>query len=196
MGKQPRKSIAPRIIGGEFRGRRLYYSGEPATRPMKDRLREALFNLIGPRVRGAHALDLFAGTGALGLEALSRGATGATLIELHRSAIADIRRNVALLGVEARAKILVGSAFFLWRKLSLPADVPWLAFCSPPYDFYVEREAAMLELIAGLLEAAPVGSLMAVEADERFDFQKLPDPQAWNVRRYRPAVLGIYRKEK
>ena len=98
MGKRPRRSkrggrgaradaVRPaaglRIIGGEFRGRRLHYSGDRRTRPMKDRLREAVFNLIGPDIRGKHAIDLFAGTGALALESLSRGAKSATLIEQH-----------------------------------------------------------------------------------------------------------------
>ena len=73
-----------RIIGGKFRGRKLEYSGDLRTRPMKDRVREALFNLLGNAVEGKIAIDLFAGTGALGLEALSRGASRAVFIERHR----------------------------------------------------------------------------------------------------------------
>ena len=73
-----------RIIGGRFRGRKLAYSGDPRTRPMKDRVREALFNLLGRAVEGKTAIDLFAGTGALAFEALSRGAARAVAIELHR----------------------------------------------------------------------------------------------------------------
>jgi 16S rRNA (guanine966-N2)-methyltransferase len=195
MKNPPRKTIAPRIIGGEFRGRRLHYNGDPLTRPMKDRLRETLFNLLGSSVRGAVALDLFAGTGALALEALSRGAERAVLIEQRRAAAEDIRRNVAMLGVADRAEILPGSAFHYGKNPPLPDKIPWLVFCSPPYDFYVEREAEMLELIAGLMDLAPAGSLLAVEADERFDFQKLPHPYAWDVRRCQPAVIGIFRKE-
>src|SRR3954453_4982920 len=72
-----------RIIGGSLRGRKMSYSGEPRTRPMKDRVREAVFNLLGAPVEGSHAIDLFAGTGALGLEAISRGAVRATFIERH-----------------------------------------------------------------------------------------------------------------
>ena len=68
-------------------------------------------------------------------------------------------------------------------------------FCSPPYDFYVERADEMLELIAGLIEAAPGRELFVVEADARFDFRRLPDPQAWDVRSYPPAVVGIFQKE-
>src|ERR1041384_2997332 len=72
-----------RIIGGTFRGRRLQYHGDPVVRPMKHRTREAIFNLVSTECAGRHAIDLFAGTGALGLEALSRGAASATFIEKH-----------------------------------------------------------------------------------------------------------------
>jgi sarcosine oxidase gamma subunit len=70
----------------------------------------------------------------------------------------------------------------------------WLVFCSPPYDFYVERAEAMVELIAGLVQASPPGSVFAVEADRRLDFRSLPDPDGWDLRTYPPAVVGIYRK--
>src|SRR5215470_6647638 len=72
-----------RIIGGKFRGRRLRYHGDPVVRPMKHRTREAIFNLVTTDAVGRHVIDLFAGTGAVGLEALSRGATSATFIEKH-----------------------------------------------------------------------------------------------------------------
>src|SRR5437868_14777408 len=75
--------VGLRIIGGSRRGRKLQYSGDVRTRPMKDRVREAVFNLLGPQIAGSHAIDLFAGTGALGLEAISRGASKATFIERH-----------------------------------------------------------------------------------------------------------------
>jgi hypothetical protein len=70
---------------------------------------------------------------------------------------------------------------------------PWLVFCSPPYAFYVERNEDMLELLGGLLRAAPAESIFVVEADDRFDFQTLPEPTTWDVRSYPPAVVGIRR---
>jgi 16S rRNA (guanine966-N2)-methyltransferase len=229
----PQPIAGLRIIGGRFRGRRLHYSGDLRTRPMKDRLREAIFNLVGPSIRGTHALDLFAGTGALALEALSRGAHQATLVEQHYPTANVIRQNVATLGVEGQAEIVVGNVFIWWKRQAkgchahacrgheepvtpmthaqpnmptasvgmapapdLPTcDNPWVVFCSPPYDFYVERIGEILELIAGLTEAAPAGSVFVVEADARFDFGRLLDPQAWDVRSYPPAVVGIFRKE-
>ena len=202
-----------RIIGGSLRGRKLQYSGDLRTRPMKDRLREAIFNLIGPSIRGKHAVDLFAGTGALALEAISRGAEQATLIEQHHPTANVIRQNIATLGVQQQAEVVAGNVFIWWKMQQrrchahavvgmsarhaacIPADKPWAVFCSPPYDFYVDRADEMLELIAGLIQSAPAESVFVVEADARFDFQTLPDPQAWDVRSYPPAVVGIYRKE-
>lgn len=205
--KTPRSRPAPRdatrpivglrIIGGKFRGRKLHYGGDLRTRPMKDRLREAIFNLIGPAIRGTHAWDLFAGTGALALEAISRGADRATLTEQHYPTAAIIRQNIAALGVEPQAEVVAGNVFLGWQKLvARPSeDKPWAVFCSPPYDFYVNRADEMLQMIGGLIQSAPAGSAFVVEADARFDFQTLPDPAAWDVRSYPPAVVGIYWKK-
>jgi len=186
--------VGLRIIGGRFRGRKLRYAGDLRVRPMKDRVREAVFNLLGPSVRDKHVLDLFAGTGALGLEAVSRGAARATLIEQHHPTARALRENVALLGLESDAEVIVANAFLRARWQDRLGDGPWLVFCSPPYAFYVERAGPMLELLGGLIAAAPAGSEFVVEADQRFDFQQLPDPAGWDVRSYPPAVVGIYVK--
>lgn len=195
-------TVGLRIIGGKLRGRHLHYSGDSRTRPMKDRLREAIFNLIGPAVAGRHALDLFAGTGALALEAISRGADRATLIEQHNPTANIIRQNITELGLDGRAEVVVGNTFIWWQRQGKPQgttlppnDVPWVVFCSPPYDFYVERTAEMLDLIAGLVAAAPDNSFVVVEADTRFDVAQLPDPTAWDVRTYLPAVVAMLVKE-
>jgi 16S rRNA (guanine966-N2)-methyltransferase len=194
-----------RIIGGTFRGRRLHYHGDPVVRPMKHRTREAIFNLITTECAGRHAIDLFAGTGALGLEALSRGATSATFIEKHVPSARVVQENIRTLGVEDRATLLVTSAF-LWGKRDLAAsggtpssDNPWLVFCSPPYAFFHERQADMIELIGRIQQHAPRGSILVVEADEPFDFQLLRDLPAaardasWDMRTYAPAAIGLWR---
>jgi 16S rRNA (guanine966-N2)-methyltransferase len=182
-----------RIIGGRFRGRKLLYSGDLRTRPMKDRLREAIFNLLGNAVAGAHALDLFAGTGALGLEALSRGAARATFFEQHFPTAELIRQNIASLEVEECSEIIPGNVFLQSRTADLTPQ-PWIVFCSPPYEFYVTRSAEMLELLAELFRQASPGSMFVVEADARFDFSLLPESAAWDVRPYPPAIVGLYWK--
>lgn len=126
-----------RIIGGDFRGRRLASVGKgdeaARLRPTSDRVRESLFNVLvnrfGDRLEGARVLDLFAGTGALGLEALSRGAAHVTFVENGRVALRLLRENVALCRVEDRTDILMRDA----RKpgtATLPCD---LVFLDPPY---------------------------------------------------------------
>jgi 16S rRNA (guanine966-N2)-methyltransferase len=214
LGKRKaRKADVPestdlRIIGGHFRGRKLRYHGDPGTRPMKHRVREAIFNLISTECKGLHAIDLFAGTGALGLEALSRGAQSVTFIEKHVPTARVIKENISALDVDDRSTLLTTSAF-LWSKRDLPqseipnlkSEIPWLVFCSPPFAFYVDRSGDMLELIGAVLDRAPEGSIMIVEADERFDFELLPGnvaaerhDEGWDVRTYSPAVVGVWRK--
>jgi len=183
-----------RIIGGTFRGRKLVYTGDLRTRPMKDRVREAVFNLVGTDAAGKHALDLFAGTGALGLEALSRGALRATFVEQHFPTARVVRQNAAVLGVAERCQVDSGNVFLWTPGETLDASMPWLVFCSPPYAFYIERQAEMLALIGGLVERAPAGSVFVVESDARFDNALLPGQLAWDVRPYPPAVVAIGRK--
>jgi 16S rRNA (guanine966-N2)-methyltransferase len=161
---------------------------------MRDRVRQAVFNILGTTVVGTHVLDLFAGTGALALEAISRGALHAELIEQDRATAQVIRRNVAHLGLEAECRVIAGDVF-LWAERRLPVEPePWLVFSSPPYAFYVDRRAEMVALIARLMAAAPRESGFVVESDERFDFGELPDPTAWDIRRYPPALVGFYFK--
>jgi 16S rRNA (guanine966-N2)-methyltransferase len=183
----------PRIVGGEFRGRKLIYSGDRRVRPMKDRVREAVFNLIGPTVRGMHAIDLFAGTGALGLEALSRGAVSATFVERHFPTADIIRQNAEVLGVTVRSTILPANVLLWSRRMPELPSIPLLVFCSPPWELFAGEREALLALMQALIERAPPGSQFVVEADEGFDFRLLPRPDEWLIRAYLPAVVGILR---
>ena len=181
-----------RIIGGWLRNRPIRYAGDPRTRPMKERVREAVFNLVGPAVQGMLAIDLFAGTGALGLEAISRGAARAIFIERHFPTARLVRENIAALGVEDRCEVVAGDAFLWPRTGPLPPDdSPWLVLCSPPFDLYLQRRQQMHALLMELRQRCPADSLIVVEADQRFDFQTLADLGTWDARAYPPAVVGI-----
>ena len=181
----------PRIIGGEFRGRKLQYSGDRRTRPMKERVREAVFNLVGPAIQGKAAIDLFAGTGALGLEALSRGAASAIFVEQHFPTAGLIKQNAQALGVESRSTVMPANTLLWSRRLPELPTIPWVVFCSPPFDFFVDRRDEMLALIETLINAAPPESIFVVESDERFDFAQLPRSEEWDIRQYPPAVVGV-----
>ena len=131
-----------RVIAGEFRSRRLKSIPGAATRPTPDRLRETLFDILAPRIEGAMFIDAYAGTGAVGIEALSRGAAHAYFLERHRHALEAIRENLASLGLDARATVLTGPAL-----LTLPRVRGDIVFLDPPYD--LEREyAAAMELLS------------------------------------------------
>lgn len=160
---------------------------------MKERVREAVFNLLGPAIGGKHAIDLFAGTGALGFEALSRGAASATFVERHFPTAAGIKKNAEALGVAERCTILPANTLLWAKRLPELPSIAWVVFCSPPFELYVSQTAEMLALVEQLHRHAPAGSLFAVEADERFDFTLLPEADRWDVREYPPAVVGILR---
>lgn len=187
-----------RIVGGKFRGRQISYSGDPVTRPMKDNVREAVFNLIGGYLENKVAFDLFGGTGAMGLEAISRGASGALIIERHIPTVRVIKENIQALGLEGKAEVVSGDSFFWGRKFIKEKDTwpsePWIILCCPPYDFYVDRWDELQILISSMFEAAPQQSIFVVESDDRFAPQQLPDADSWEVRQYAPARVAIYKK--
>jgi 16S rRNA (guanine966-N2)-methyltransferase len=131
-----------RVIAGEFRSRRLKSIPGDATRPTPDRLRETLFNILSPRIEGATFLDAYAGTGAVGIEALSRGARHAWFLEKNRAALEIIRENLASLNLERRASVVAGPVLLTLERYG--ADI---VFLDPPYP--LEREyAAALDLLA------------------------------------------------
>lgn len=185
-----------RIIGGKFKGRRLVYNGFVTVRPMRDIVREALFGHLADRVEGKHVYDLFAGTGALGLEALSRGAARVTFVERHYPTLQTLRQNVASLGVEDRCEVVFADCFIWGRRLQAPVDsTPWLVFVCPPYVYYHSQPAAMRELLARLLELAPSGSIVVAEADDHFRGDTLPENFTWHRRDYGQTVLWIATKD-
>ncbi len=125
-----------RVIGGRSRGRRLAAKLPPSVRPTSDRVREAIFDILGSQggVEGLAVVDLFCGSGALGVEALSRGAASATFVDLDPGALAAVRRNLEAVGLGDDPVTLVRAALPGW--LESAAGAPFdLALCDPPYDF-------------------------------------------------------------
>ena len=199
VGSEPgeKEPLGLRIIGGSLRGRKLQYSGDNRVRPMKDRVREAVFNLIGPVIKGMHAIDLFGGTGAIAIEAISRGAVSATIIEIHLPTASLLRKNLETLNLLPICNLCKMDAFF-WVKNEAehpPAVPSWIVFCSPPYDYYVSRKEEMLKMLHRLVDLAPANSMFVIEADQRFDMTSLPRiPEPNRVRTYPPAVVAIFNK--
>jgi 16S rRNA (guanine966-N2)-methyltransferase len=157
-----------RIIGGRHRGRRLRFVPGAGLRPTPDRVRETLFNWLRDALTGARCLDLFAGSGVLGFEALSRGAASLLAVERHRAAAARLRENAALLG-EAAVEVVHGDALKLLREP--PAQPFDLAFVDPPFGAGLLGEAcARLERNGWLAPAA----LVYLEQDASRPWPPLP----------------------
>ncbi len=136
-----------RIIAGLYRSRQLQAPAGLATRPTSDRLRETLFNVLAPRIAGSRVLDLYAGSGAVGLEALSRGAAAVTFVERARPALRALKENLHKLGVKEHADIYAGAAgAFLRGAEEGGFDI---VFLDPPYDASAEYESTL-----GLLSEA------------------------------------------
>ena len=187
-----------RIIGGTFRGRIIDYSGDPVTRPMKDNIREALFNLVGGWVKEKVVFDLFAGTGAIGLEAISRGASAATMIERHFPTVKIIEQNIQTLDVSQSAQVHASDTFFWVRKfIKEPTNhptAPWMVFCCPPYDFFVDRTTELMTMLNSLIALAPPESIFVVESDRRFEHAQLPLADEWVIREYSPAAIATLKR--
>lgn len=167
-----------RIIAGEARGRRLITPEGMDVRPTTSRVREAVFNSLHSQgcLEGADVLDLFAGTGALGLEAVSRGAASATFVESARLALAALRANIDATGLNDRCRVVPGDVMEELPRLGGDFDV---ALCDPPYGFDAWPE---------LLSRLPVNVVM-VESDQAVE----PGP-GWDVikqRRYAGTVVVI-----
>lgn len=156
-----------RVVAGTARGRRLVSPPGSTTRPTSDRVREAVFDMLVSldaagltRIEGAEVVDLFAGTGAMGIEALSRGAARATFVEWDREAAAVIERNLAATGVEQGTVVRRDVAVFLRSPAITSRTGPFdVAFCDPPYG-YQGWEGLLQDLPARLVVAesdAPIG---------------------------------------
>ena len=137
-----------RVIGGEFRSRRLKSIAGVATRPTPDRLRETLFNILAARIEGAVFVDAYAGTGAVGIEALSRGAARSVFIEIGRKAVEAIRENLRALGIEGRASVVAGRV-----TAALGRHAADIVFMDPPYEMEAEYGAALEQAVAGIVIA-------------------------------------------
>jgi 16S rRNA (guanine966-N2)-methyltransferase len=172
-----------RVIGGEFRSRRLQSMPGMDVRPTPDKIRESLFNIIAPEIEGAVFVDAYAGTGAVGIEALSRGARHAIFIEKDRAAAQLIRDNLASLGAESRARVMHGNAALLLGGIE--ADI---VFIDPPYPKEREYRAALESL-----EARPP-RLVIVQHSTRFELADDYGPlNRTRIAKYGDNALSFFR---
>ncbi len=176
-----------RILGGQYKGRILHSPKTTATRPTQGVLRQAVFNICQHSISGARFLDLFAGSGAMGLEALSRGADKAVFVEQDRSASRCIRENIALLQVEARATLLSQELFSALKFLGKKGELFDLIYIDPPYKMSVVSVLAEVEKKKLLAENALV--FVETSAEEPELVYDSPRLQLLDTRRFGIARL-------
>jgi 16S rRNA (guanine(966)-N(2))-methyltransferase RsmD len=169
-----------RVIGGRSRGRRLAAKLPKSVRPTSDRVRESIFDILGSQggVEGLHVVDLFCGSGALGVEALSRGAASATFVDHDPDALAAVRQNLRAVGLEDAPATLVRASLPAWLGTGAAPHAD-LALCDPPYDFS-DWPALLVALRA---DVAVMESAQAV-----------PLPEGWVVakeRRYGGTLVTV-----
>jgi 16S rRNA (guanine966-N2)-methyltransferase len=182
-----------RVIAGKYRSRRLLAPEGMATRPTSDRLRETVFNVLAAAIPDSVWLDLFAGSGAIGIEALSRGARMVHFVESSRRAAQTIRKNLVLLGIEEGFELLERDALTALRQLDTQAVVCDFCFLDPPY-----REMEDYEQTLGFVSQSRLlkpESLVIAEHDKHFD----PGEAFGALLRHRKlqqgdAVLSFYRR--
>jgi 16S rRNA (guanine966-N2)-methyltransferase len=181
-----------RIISGQRRGHKI--DGPKAsngTRPTSDLVRESVFNILRDLVVDRVVIDLFAGTGALGLEALSRGARQAIFVERDRDNVALIHRNIATLRYQDRAAVRHADAY-RWARSYAPADdSPVVVLLDPPYREYEIHGKYLNRMLAGLVETLPPGSVVVLESGRTLDARILADFDTWDIRRYGGTQIAL-----
>jgi 16S rRNA (guanine966-N2)-methyltransferase len=194
-----------RIIAGKFRNRQLQSPKGKGTRPTSGRLREAFFSICQHMIEGSTFLDLFAGTGAMGLEALSRGAEKVVLVERDKAALNMMQRNIQDLDANASAQVLRGDVKKILLQIAERGECYDIIYCDPPYrekSKWKGKEIFLSELVVHLVEEGKLlsenGSLFieeAVEVDLKSEFQDLI---CTKKRSYGPAMLWHfqYKDEK
>ena len=182
-----------RIVGGEARGRRLKGPKTAGTRPVIDRVKTALFDILSERVVDADVLDLFGGTGAIGLEALSRGAARATFVEINHQMAGILRENARATGLADRAEVIRGDAFHFLEVAPARGRRYDIVYIAPPQ--YHQLAAKALALVERLPVTQPGGlAIVQIFPKERVDIDQMPLSKLHQIdeRRYGSTLLLFY----
>jgi 16S rRNA (guanine966-N2)-methyltransferase len=181
-----------RIIAGQRRGHKIDGPREASgTRPTSDMVRESMFNILRDLVVDRDVIDLFAGTGALGLEALSRGARHATFVERDRENVGLIYRNIATLRYQDRTTVRLADAYRWARSFVPPDDGPVVVFLDPPYREYEIHANYLNRMLAGRVSKLPVDSAVVLESGRALDDRILPRMAEWDIRRYGGTQVAL-----
>jgi 16S rRNA (guanine966-N2)-methyltransferase len=183
-----------RIVSGSLRGRKLSCTVEPGLRPTPDMVREALFSILGNAVPDRLFLDLFAGTGVIGLEALSRGASFAEFVERDIRIANEIAHHLHAFGVADQAKIHRADVYRWAERWQAPSE-PVNIYLGPPFVDLTQRTADLLQTLADLQQKTAVGSVLVLQSEKSWPVEKLAHSEQWEQRLYGRNRLSIWVKE-
>lgn len=177
-----------RVIAGEAKGRRLKSVPGTSTRPITDRVKESLFNILSPRIEDARFLDLFAGTGSVGIEALSRGAEQAVFVEKSRAVLAVLKENLKITRLEDKAEVILGDVFqTLERMAGRPFDIIYLA--PPQYKGLWAKTVEAIDKLPILTDGGLIVAQMHPKEYQELSLQRL---RLVDQRRYGSTLLCFY----
>jgi len=182
-----------RIVAGDLRGRKLICTVNPRMRPTPQRVREALFSILGDAIPDRPFFDVFAGTGAVGLEALSRGARHATFVERDFRSADELAQHADKFHVRNQATIIRGDVY-RWADRWQPPDEPVNVFLSPPFDDFENKLPEMVMLLGDLQRKLHAGSVLVLQSERTWDLDKLPRRDEWEQRIYGRNELLIWVK--
>ncbi|HEY7327130.1 MAG TPA: RsmD family RNA methyltransferase [Gemmataceae bacterium] len=183
-----------RIVAGSLRGRKLTCTVTTNLRPTPQMVREALFSILGNAVPQRPFFDIFAGTGVVGLEAISRGASHVSFIERDFRLIAELERHIDEFGVGKNARIARTDVYRWIERWQAPGE-PVTVFLSPPFRDFEQRLDDLLNVIAQLQERVQPGSVIVLQAESNAPLDELPARTEWDERRYGRNHLLIWVKE-
>jgi 16S rRNA (guanine966-N2)-methyltransferase len=183
-----------RIVAGSLRGRKLNCHVGPELRPTPQMVREALFSILGNAVPGRPFFDVFAGTGANGLEALSRGASFTYFVERDFRLAQEIDAHLKAFGVAGKAQV-VRTDVYRWAAQWRPPQEPLNVFISPPFADFQDRRDELAELIATVSRKTADESVIVVQTEKLPGKQPWPEMAHWEERRYGRNVLLLWVKE-
>lgn len=186
--------VSIRIVAGSLRGRKLTCTHSPDLRPTPQMVREAFFSILGNAIPDRIFVDLFAGTGVLGLEALSRGARQALFIERDPRLAQDIERHLRAFGLYKQAKIFRTDAY-RWIAAWNAAPEPVNVFLSPPFPDLHDRPDEFVQALKTLQDKVAPESVIVVQGEKNSALEDDPSLVGWEERRYGRNVLLIWQKE-
>ncbi|MBX7105089.1 MAG: RsmD family RNA methyltransferase [Gemmataceae bacterium] len=183
-----------KIVAGSHRGRALEVDVHPGLRPTPTRVRESLFNILGHAVPDRPFFDVFAGSGVIGLEALSRGASRAYFVERDGRLAGAIDASVAKFRFGEKARIVRGDVY-RWAERWLPPGEAVNIYLSPPFPDLSERPDEFRNLVSTLQRLAPPASVLTVQLEAGYDESLLPHIEKWDIRRYGRNILAFWEPE-